>query len=146
MLVRFVDDQNRVVRKVSQHYEITGAIAEIDGARQGEILFYRESELPPGLYTMETVVHDALSGKSSVRFSTVEVPKHADSSLRISSLVLVKRGEKVAEKERPRRQSAARQGRRPLSEPRRPGEQGREGARLLFRRLPRRRTARARTR
>ena len=29
----------------------------------------------PALYTMETVVHDAPSGKSSVRFSTVEVPK-----------------------------------------------------------------------
>ena len=35
VLVRFVDDQNRVVRKVSQHYEVTGAIGEIDGAKQG---------------------------------------------------------------------------------------------------------------
>jgi hypothetical protein len=101
VLVRFADDQNRVVRKVSQHYEVTGPIDQIDGARKGEILFYRESELPPGLYTMETVVHDALAGKSSVRFSTVEVPKYADSALRISSLVQVKRSEKVADKERP---------------------------------------------
>ncbi len=101
VLVRFADDQNRVVRKVSQHYELTGPITQIDGARKGEILFYRESELPPGLYTMETVVHDALAGKSSVRFSTVEVPKYADSALRISSLVPIKRSEKVAEKERP---------------------------------------------
>ena len=39
------------------------------------MLFYREPELPPGVYTMETVVYDAPSGKSSVRFATVEVPK-----------------------------------------------------------------------
>ena len=101
VLVRFVDDQNRMVRKVSQHYEVTGAIGEIDGARKGEIIFYRESELPAGVYTMETVVHDALAGKSSVRFSTVEIGKYPESSLRMSSLVQVKRGEKVPEKERP---------------------------------------------
>ena len=41
---------------------------------RGKCIFYREPELPPGVYTMETVVYDAPSGKSSVRFSTVEVP------------------------------------------------------------------------
>jgi VWFA-related protein len=101
VLVRFVDDRNRVVRKVSQHYEVTGPIDQIDGARKGEILFYRESELPAGLYTMETVVHDALAGKSSVRFSTVEVANYPESTLRVSSLVQIKRSEKVPEKERP---------------------------------------------
>ena len=47
-----------------------------------------------------------------MRFSTVEVPKQDDGALRMSSLVLVKRGEKVPEKERRAGQSAARQGRR----------------------------------
>ena len=100
VLVRFLDDQNQVARKVSQHYEVRGPIAQIDRARQGEVIFYRESELPAGVYTMETVVHDAPSGKSSVRFSTVEVPKLDQGKLRMSSLVLVKRGEKVSEKDR----------------------------------------------
>jgi hypothetical protein len=49
---------------------------------------------------METVVHDAPSGKSSVRFSTVEVPKTDLSRLRMSSLVIVKRGDTVPEKDR----------------------------------------------
>jgi hypothetical protein len=49
---------------------------------------------------METVAYDAPSGKSSVRFSTVEVPKADANHLRMSSLVLVKRGEKVAANER----------------------------------------------
>jgi hypothetical protein len=102
VLVRFVDqvDQhNNVVRKVSQHYEIKGPIDQIENAKKGEVLFYRESELPPGLYTMESIVYDALSGKSSVRFSTIEIPKPAEGTLRASSLVLVKRSEKVSEKE-----------------------------------------------
>jgi hypothetical protein len=48
---------------------------------------------------METVVHDTLSGKSSVRLSTVEIPRD-EPGLRMSSLILVKRGEKVPEKDR----------------------------------------------
>src|SRR5207244_12231803 len=61
---------------------------------------HREPELPAGVYTMETVVYDAPSGKSSVRLSTVEVPKTDAGKLRMSSLMLVNRVEKVPEKDR----------------------------------------------
>jgi VWFA-related protein len=100
VIVRFLDQQNHVTAKVSQHYEVTGPLSALDRAKLGEVIFYREPELPPGVYTMETVVYDAPSGKSSVRISTVEVPNDDASVLRMSSLVLVKRGEKVPEKER----------------------------------------------
>lgn len=100
VLVRFLDTQNQVVRKVSQHYEVKGPLNQIDRANQGEVIFYREPELPPGVYTMETIVYDAPSGKSSMRLSTVEVPKPTDGGLRMSSLILVKRSEKVPEKDR----------------------------------------------
>jgi VWFA-related protein len=100
VLVRFLDQQNQVVRQVSQHYEVKGPRADLERARQGEIIFYREPELPAGVYTMETVAYDAPSGKSSVRVSTVEVTKADSSRLRMSSLVLVKRSEKVAANER----------------------------------------------
>jgi VWFA-related protein len=100
ILARFLDQKDKVVRQVSQHYEVNGPIGDIARAKQGEVIFYREPELPPGLYTMETVVYDAPSGKSSVRFSTVEVPVEAPAGLRMSSLVLVKRGEKVDAKDR----------------------------------------------
>jgi len=97
ILARFIDhngDAARVVRKMSQHYDIRGPVAEIDRARDGEVIFYRESELPPGLYTLEVVVHDTASGTSSVRLSTLEVPTRVDGSLRASSLVLVDRLER----------------------------------------------------
>jgi VWFA-related protein len=100
VLVRFLDGQSQVVRKVSQHYEVRGPIGELERAKQGDVIFYREPELAAGVYTMETVVHDAPSGRSSVRYSTVEVVKHEEASLRMSSLVLVRRGDRVPEKER----------------------------------------------
>ncbi len=73
VIVRFIDKDNQVARKVSQHYEVNGPIAGLDKAKTGEVIFYREPDLPVGVYTMETVVHDAPSSKSSVRLSTVEV-------------------------------------------------------------------------
>jgi VWFA-related protein len=100
VLVRFLDDQNQVARKVSQHYEVKGPLADIARAKQGDVIFYREQELPAGVYTMETIVYDAPSGKSSMRLSTVEVAKTDAGRLRMSSLVLVDRGEKVPEKDR----------------------------------------------
>jgi hypothetical protein len=100
ILVRFLDAQNQVVRQVSQHYELKGPLADRDRARQGDIIFYREPELPPGVYTMEAIVYDAPSGNASVRVSTLEVAKADPSRLRMSALMLVKRSEKVAARER----------------------------------------------
>jgi VWFA-related protein len=100
VMVRFLDSQNQVARKVSQHYEVNGPLSALERAKQGEVIFYREPELPPGVYTMETVVYDAPSGKSSVRLSTVEVSKAEPDALRMSSLVVVKRTEAIPEKER----------------------------------------------
>ena len=71
------------------------------------MLFYREPELPAGVYSMETVVYDAPSGKSSVRFCDGRSAALRRDTLRMSSLVVVKRGEKVPEKDRRRRQPAA---------------------------------------
>ena len=101
VIARFLDENNQVVRKVSQHYEVNGSIDRLETAKQGDVIFYREPELPPGTYTMEAIVYDAPSGKASVRLSTVEVTKPDPSKLRMSSLMIVKRGEKVAATDRP---------------------------------------------
>jgi VWFA-related protein len=100
VIVRFLDKDNQVARKVSQHYEVNGPLATIESAKQGDVIFYREPELPAGVYTMETVVYDLPSAKSSVRLATVEVTRDDPAKLRMSSLVLVKRGEKIPEKDR----------------------------------------------
>jgi len=99
IVVRFLDSQGKVARKVSQHYEMTGEVERLSIARNSDVLFYREPVLPPGVYTMETVVYDNPSKKASVRYSTVEVPTIDPKRLRISSLVLVDRGEHVGAEE-----------------------------------------------
>ena len=99
VVVRFLDPKNDVVKKVGQHYEMAAEVGKLDIAKNSEVIFYREPELPPGVYTMETIVYDNPSGKASVRYATVEVPKINPARLRMSSLVIVKRGEKVPEGE-----------------------------------------------
>jgi hypothetical protein len=100
VLVRFLDERNQVVRKVSQHYEVQGPLANLERAKQGEILFYREPELQPGVYTMEAIVHDNPTGQASVRFATVEVPRIEPSRVRASSLILTRRAERIDAKDR----------------------------------------------
>ena len=99
VVVRFLGPKDDVVKKVGQHYEMGGEIEKLSIAKNSEVIFYREPELPPGVYTMETIVYDNPSGKASVRYATVEVPKIDPAKLRMSSLVVVKRGEKVPEGE-----------------------------------------------
>jgi VWFA-related protein len=99
VLVRFRNDSGELLEKHSQRYELQGPIDQMDRATLGEVIFYRQPELPPGLYTMETVVYDSLSGKASVRFSTIEKPHVNPDALRMSSLVVVRRGERVPDDE-----------------------------------------------
>ncbi len=95
VVVRFLDAQNKVVRKLSQHYEMSATLDRLDLAKNSDVLFYREPELLPGVYRMETIVYDRPTAKASVRYATVEVPKVDATKLRMSSMVLVKRSEKV---------------------------------------------------
>jgi hypothetical protein len=95
ILVRFKDEQNRVVHKTSQHYLLSGRLGELDAARRGEILFYRQPELLPGAYTIEAMVFDGTAGKGSARVATLVVPGGRMDRTRLSSVVVVDRAEPV---------------------------------------------------
>jgi VWFA-related protein len=101
VVVRFRDAGNEVVDKVSQSYVLTGPIDRLDSVKQGNVLFYRERRLPPGLYTMEAVVHDVLTDRASVRLVTIEEPKPDPNGLRASDLVLVASAERVPKGSQP---------------------------------------------
>jgi hypothetical protein len=96
VLVRFRNAANEVVDKMSQSYVLTGPIERLDAAKQGNVLFYRERRLQPGLYTMEAIVHDALTDRASVRLATVEEPRQDETGLRASDLIVVASAERVA--------------------------------------------------
>ncbi|HEY7183945.1 MAG TPA: VWA domain-containing protein [Blastocatellia bacterium] len=89
------NESGQVVEKLSQHYQLSGPADKIEAARSGEILFYREANLPPGRYTIEAVAYDAPSGKSSVRKTNLEVRGLDKTKLRLSSLTLLKRADRL---------------------------------------------------
>jgi VWFA-related protein len=89
------NESGQVVEKLSQHYQLSGPADKIEAARSGEILFYREANLPPGRYTIEAVAYDAPSGKSSVRKTNLEVQGLDKTKLRLSSLTLLKRADRL---------------------------------------------------
>jgi len=97
VVARYKDAKGEVVHKDSQQYHFTGRLNEIENARKGEILFYREPMLAPGTYTVEVAVTDTYGPRSSARVATVEVPKAGSNDMRMSSLVLIGKMERITD-------------------------------------------------
>jgi VWFA-related protein len=95
IVARIVDARGDIVRKASQPYHLTGPAQQIDQARHGEILFFRQPALEPGRYALEVAIHDALATRSGVYRAPFVVPDTPPHSLQVSSLVLVQRAERV---------------------------------------------------
>ena len=91
--VRLRDAGGREVQKLSQQYLVAGDAKDVAAARRGDIIFYREADLDPGVYTMEAIVYDAVAQSGSVRVSTLTVPAVDPAAFRVSSLVVVSRAE-----------------------------------------------------
>jgi VWFA-related protein len=97
VVVRVLDGEGHQVQRLSQQYVLTGEAKDVGAAKNGEILFYRDPDLPPGVYTMETIVFDAMARQGSARVTTLNVPVMASSSIAMSSLVLVSRIDQVSD-------------------------------------------------
>ena len=93
VLVR--DESRRVVRKLSNQYVLGGPLDALDAAKRGSILFYRETQLDPGRYTVSSIVYDATNQRASTSESALEVPAADESRLRLSSIVLIKSAEQL---------------------------------------------------
>jgi VWFA-related protein len=96
IVVRFKNAAGEVVHKVSQQYHLTGRLRELEAARQGEILFYRQPDLAPGVYTVEAIVYDSFGSRASAKVSTLEIPRPSVDQARLSSVLLVRKAEHVA--------------------------------------------------
>ncbi|HWX41009.1 MAG TPA: VWA domain-containing protein [Blastocatellia bacterium] len=96
-IVALVKDQSgQVVSKLSQHYLLSGPADKVDSAKRGEILFYREAQLGPGKYTVDAVGYEAPTGKAGVASANVDVPRIDAAALRLSSVVVLKRAERLS--------------------------------------------------
>lgn len=95
IVVRIRDGDGHQVQTLSQQYLLTGDARDVEAAKNGQILFYREADLPPGVYTVESIVFDAAARRGSARVATLTVPRLTDAGVGMSSLVLVSRTEEL---------------------------------------------------
>ena len=98
------DRSNQVVSKLSQHYGLNGPLEKLAEAKKGNVLFYREAQLPPGKYTVELIAYDAPTGKVNVRNSAIEIPSIDETRPRISSVAVLRRAEQLTAEEQKRDQ------------------------------------------
>ncbi|MEW6130802.1 MAG: VWA domain-containing protein [Acidobacteriota bacterium] len=94
------DADQQVVSKLSQHYLLGGPLDKIEAAKLGEVLFYKETQLAPGRYTIEAVAYDATSKKASTQTAEFEVAGSDENRLRLSSVVILKRAEQMRAEEK----------------------------------------------
>lgn len=100
IVVLVKDEQQRAVRKLSNQYLLAGPLEKLAAAKEGKILFYRETQLPPGRYTIASVVHDSTTGRASINTASLVVSAADASRLRLSSIVLVKSAERLQASDR----------------------------------------------
>jgi VWFA-related protein len=103
VVVRIKDSRGHEADRLSQDYKLSVVADKLEGARRGDILFYREASIPPGRYTAEAVAYDAIARTASVRTEAFEVASAEGDRLRLSSLVLVSRAEKLTAAEQKER-------------------------------------------
>ncbi|HEX8889209.1 MAG TPA: VWA domain-containing protein [Pyrinomonadaceae bacterium] len=95
IVVLLKDQSGQVVKKLSKQYQLSGVFDELEAARQGNVLFYQETNLPPGSYKFEAVAYDHLTGRASVRTGTLEVADGDESKLRLSSVHIIRTAERA---------------------------------------------------
>jgi hypothetical protein len=95
VVVRLRNEYHQEVSRVSQHFQLASPAAKLDAARAGDILFYRETELPPGTYTVDALAYDAGANAASVKSFPLEVPAPGASGATLSSLVVIDHVERV---------------------------------------------------
>jgi len=98
------NDANQIVQKVSQHYPLTGPLENLDAAKKGEVLFYRETQLLPGNYTVELIAYDGSSDKVSLRKAALTIPAIDETKPRLSSVAVLRRAERLTPEEQKRDQ------------------------------------------
>jgi VWFA-related protein len=90
------NQSNEVVQKLSQHYPLSGPVEKLEAAKKGDVLFYREVQLPPGRYTVDFVAYDGPAARAGVRAAQLEIASFDDTKPRLSSVVVLKRAERIS--------------------------------------------------
>lgn len=98
------DESDQIVQKLSHHYTLNGAIQDLDKAKKGNVLFYREAQLPPGKYRVQLIAYDALTGGVNVSAAPLQIANVDETKPRLSSVAVLKRAERLTPEEQKRDQ------------------------------------------
>ena len=104
ILALIKDGTGEIIQKVSKHYPLTGPIDSLESARKEALLFYRETQLPAGTYTVELIAYDELARKTSIQTSSLKIAALDETKPRLSSVAVLKRAEKLTAEEQKRDQ------------------------------------------
>lgn len=96
------DETEQIVQKVSQHYTLSGTAGDLERAKKGDVLFYREAQLPPGKYQVQLIAFDATTGKVNSSTTPLEIATSDDTKPRLSSIAVLKRAERLTPEEQKR--------------------------------------------
>lgn len=98
------NEANVIVQKLSHHYPISGPLEKLDTAKKGDVLFYRETQLSPGRYTVDLIAYDASTEKVSLKKASLEIPGNDATKPRLSSVSVLQRAERLTAEEQKRDQ------------------------------------------
>lgn len=93
VLARIRDEAGAIVRKASQPYRLDGPLADRARAAQGDLVFFRQPSLPPGRYTVEYAVVDALGHRAGTGSAPLDIVDPAPSLLVAGDLLVAQRAE-----------------------------------------------------
>jgi VWFA-related protein len=98
------DEKDQIVQKQSQHYTLSGPIQNLEAAKKGSVLFYREIRLPAGKYHVQVIAYDAPTGAINANNTPLEIFGIDESRPRLSSVAVLKRAERLTPEEQKRDQ------------------------------------------
>jgi len=89
------DESEQIIQKLSQHYELSGTIQDLESPKKGNVLFYRETQLPPGKYRVQVIAYDTTTSQANVSETPLEIVGTDETKPRLSSVAVLKRAERL---------------------------------------------------
>ena len=93
------DESDQIVQKLSQHYALTGSSQDLEAAKKGNVLFYKETQLPVGKYRVQVIAYDTATGQANVSATSLEIVTEDETKPRLSSVAVLKRAERLTVQE-----------------------------------------------
>jgi hypothetical protein len=102
VVARVRNERGQEVDRLSQHFPVTIPDDRREAARQGEALFFRETDLRPGAYTLELIAYDSQAKQASLRRADFAVGEVEQGAVAVSSVTILQRVEPLSPQEQGR--------------------------------------------